>query len=212
MLTIGWTGGMAAGKSTALKLFAEQARLEILNADKLGHELLRDGEIKQAIVKLLGEEVLGEDGELSRPAIANRIFADRELREQYNAIVHPTLVEQIKAAIAEARERESEDIFILDAALIYEWEIEKELDYIVVVRAAQGLQLRRLMDALSLNEPDARKRMASQLNPNKKSEKAHYVIINDNDLEALERRIGFFVSGTLDSLIKKHEKELAAAS
>ncbi len=203
---------MAAGKSTALELFAKQAKLEILNADKLGHELLRDEKIKPAIVKLLGEEVLGKDDELNRTAIADKIFANRELREQYNAIVHPPMLKQIAAAITAAKERESEDIFVLDAALIYEWEIERELDYIVVVRAAQGLQLRRLMDALSLNESEARKRMASQLNPTKKSEKAHYVIINDNDLEALKRRVGFFVSSTLESVIKKHEKELAAAS
>jgi len=203
---------MAAGKSTALKLFAEQAKLEILDADKLGHELLLDENIKQEIVKLMGEEVLGEDGELLRSAIAERVFTERELCEAYNAIVHPPLIEQIKADIAKAKERESDGIFILDAALIYEWEIEKELDYVIVVRAAQGLQLRRLMDRFKLNESDARRRMASQMNPNKKSEKAHYVIINDNDLEALERRIGFFVNGTLDTLIKKHEKELAAAS
>jgi dephospho-CoA kinase len=192
MLTIGWTGGVCAGKTTALRCLGEIAALEVLDADALGHRLLRQAGIRGRLVELLGAEVLGADGELDRGAVGRRVFADRALLERFNAVVHPPLVERIGRAVAAARQRQPKgrEAFVVDAALIYEWGIQDLFDVVVAVRAVSGLALRRLRER-GLDEDGARRRMAAQLPAESKARRADFVVVNDDDLTALRRRVRF---------------------
>ncbi len=201
MLTLGWTGGIASGKTTALELLGKIVHLEILEADRLGHALLREPEIRVAIVDICGPDVLDTDGELDRQLLGKRVFGDKDIRTRYNALVHPPLIERIRDAVDEARAAERAEAFVVDAALIFEWEIEDIFDAVVAVRAARGLALRRLKRT-GLSETEARQRLNSQLREDVKVKRADFVIINDDDREALERRVRFFWEHQLAPLRK----------
>ncbi|MCK4594041.1 dephospho-CoA kinase [bacterium] len=201
LLTLGWTGGIASGKTTALELLGKLVHLEILEADGLGHALLREPRIRGAIVDICGRDVLDTNGELDRQLLGKRVFGDKDIRARYNALVHPPLIERIRDAVDEARARNNSETFVVDSALIFEWEIEDIFDAVVAVRAARGLALRRLKRT-GLSETEARQRLNSQLREDLKVKRADFVIINDDDREALERRVRFFWEHQLAPLRK----------
>lgn len=190
MLTLGWTGGIATGKTTALELLGKIAHLDVFEADRLGHRLLREPWVRDAVVELCGRDVLDGGGEIDRERLGRMVFADRDLLARYNNLIHPPLVEGIRTAVEEARSRNDAEAFVVDAALIFEWGIGRLFDAVVAVRAAQGLALRRLLRE-GLSELEARQRLNSQLREDVKVQRADFVIINDNDLDALGRRVWF---------------------
>lgn len=202
MLTLGWTGGVSSGKTTALRCLAEIARLDILDVDGLGHTLLRGPRIRGAVVELCGRSVLDDDGGLDRVLLGKMVFEDKELRNRFDAIIHPPLIEQVRKAVNDAQVRNNAEAFVVDASLIFEWEIGEIFDAVVVVRAARGLALKRLKRT-GLSETEARQRLQSQLREGIKVKRADFVVINDDDLEALERRVRFLWEHRLQSLRKE---------
>jgi len=66
VLTLGWTGGIATGKTTALELLGKIAHLDVFEADRLGHRLLREPWVRDAVVELCGRDVLDGGGEIDR--------------------------------------------------------------------------------------------------------------------------------------------------
>ena len=202
MLTLAWTGGIASGKTTALRCLAEIVRLDILDVDGLGHVLLREPQIRGAVVELCGRSVLDDDGGLDRVLLGKMVFEDKELRNRFDAIVHPPLIEQVINAVNDAQVRNNSEAFVVDASLIFEWEIGDIFDAVVVVRAARGLALKRLKRT-GLSETEARQRLQSQLREGVKVKRADFVVINDDDLEALERRVRFLWEHRLQSLRKE---------
>jgi dephospho-CoA kinase len=75
---VGLTGGLGAGKSTALELLA-QLGAATLSTDTVVHELLATDELRDLVIERLGPEV-GADGALDRARVAERVFADDEAR------------------------------------------------------------------------------------------------------------------------------------
>lgn len=92
MRFIGITGGVGAGKTEILKYIGQHYKCEIYLADQIGHKVKEPGtEGYRALVALLGEEILAADGQIDKPAMAAKIFADPALLEQVNAIIHPAV-------------------------------------------------------------------------------------------------------------------------
>src|SRR4029079_15511200 len=98
MQIIGLIGGVASGKSAVAAALARRGAV-VLNADKLGHEVLKEPETRDALVARWGASVLGADHQISRPAVAKIVFAptpegavEREFLEQ---IVHPGIRRRI---------------------------------------------------------------------------------------------------------------------
>ena len=95
-MVIGITGGVGCGKSTVLNLLEEKYGAKIIEADALGHEALKPGtEPYQKICDTFGVDITGEDGQILRPLLADKIYQDDNGRERLNAIVHPFVKEQI---------------------------------------------------------------------------------------------------------------------
>ena len=95
-MVIGITGGVGCGKSTVLNLLEEKYGAKIIEADALGHEAMKPGtEPYQKICDTFGVDITGEDGQILRPLLADKIYQDDNGRERLNAIVHPFVKEQI---------------------------------------------------------------------------------------------------------------------
>src|SRR3954451_20748945 len=76
---VGLTGGIAAGKSEALKAF-ERLGAATLSTDAVVHELLTTGDVRDMLIERFGDAV-APDGEVDRGAVAEVVFGDDEQRE-----------------------------------------------------------------------------------------------------------------------------------
>src|SRR5688572_12039598 len=88
-LAVAITGGIGAGKSTALESFRRHGAATV-SSDEIVHHLLRtDSEVKCALVERLGGEVLGQDEIPDRERIALRVFRDRDALDWLEKLLHP---------------------------------------------------------------------------------------------------------------------------
>ena len=95
-LLIGLTGGIASGKSTVLQ-HLRQAGYSVIDADKLGHKVLEQGNPGyNKVVKCFGNEILNPDGSVNRTALGRIVFVDAEKLKQLNEISHPIIAEMIQ--------------------------------------------------------------------------------------------------------------------
>lgn len=184
MSEFGLTGGIGSGKSAASeRLVALGAGL--VDADATVKELQRAGmPVFLAIVAHFGNGVIGSDGELDRPALADIVFNDPEELKKINELVHPA----VRKDMARRREASAEthEIIILDIPLLIESENSIELAGIVVVDTPTEVAIERLTTFRGFSAEDANARISSQVSRETRLAKADFVIDNSADLAALD--------------------------
>jgi dephospho-CoA kinase len=184
VLVVGLTGGIGSGKSTFAALLAERGA-QIIDADAHGRDALRpDGPAWHSVVGQFGDEVLQHDSmEIDRKHLAAVVFNDPNKLAALNAIVHPMIFQKI----ADDLERLSgtDEIVVLDAALIFEVGLDDSLDTLVAVTADLDLRKQRLQTQRRMDRADIEARMASQMNPEEIHERADVLVVNDGTLEDL---------------------------
>lgn len=161
-LRIGLTGGIAAGKSTAARRFAELGAV-VIDADLLAREAVAAGSPGLArVVEEFGPEVLTEDGSLNRQALGAIVFGDDAARERLNGIVHPEV-----RRLAATREQEAieagERVIVQDIPLLIEVGRAKDFDLLVVVHAPAAVRRQRLIEGRGMTAEDADRRIAAQV-------------------------------------------------
>jgi dephospho-CoA kinase len=190
MVRLGVTGGIGSGKSLVCALFA-QLGVPVLSADIIAKEIMgSDDEVKQQVLRLLGEAAYRQDGSLDRPFVASMVFSNKSLQKKLNAIVHPRVEKELDRRLAEL-EKSGVKVAIVEAALIYEAGYDRRLDAVIVVDADERERLRRIVDRDKSSPSDVLKRMRSQWDVARKLRKADYVIRNDGSKEDLERNVRF---------------------
>lgn len=140
-LAVAITGGIGAGKSTALDAFRRHGAATV-SSDEIVHHLLRsDPEVKQALVERFGEDVLGPDGSPDREAIALRVFRDREALDWLEALLHPLVSrEYLRWREELAKLPNPPRVCVTEVPLLYEVGAESRFDKVVVVTAPAKLR------------------------------------------------------------------------
>ncbi|MDW8251084.1 MAG: dephospho-CoA kinase, partial [Myxococcales bacterium] len=186
-LVFGLTGGIASGKSTVGRRFAQRG-VPVLDADQIAREIVEPGTPGlAALVKAFGPGILLPSGELDRKALAARVFHDPSQRAILNAITHP----RIRAATYEAVARladQGEPLVCYEAALLIENGLAEAFRPLIVVATSEAEQLRRTQERDGATEEEARARVASQMPLAEKIRQADWVIPNEGTLEELLRR------------------------
>lgn len=145
MKVIGITGGVGAGKSEVLAYLRRRTDCDVIIADKVAHDLeKRGGVCYDRIVALLGKEIVAEDGEIDRPKMAARIFADQTLLRQINEIVHPAVKEYIVNMIAKERSRGRLNYLFIEAALLIEDGYKEIVDELWYIHTDEKIRRERL--------------------------------------------------------------------
>jgi dephospho-CoA kinase len=89
MLRVGLTGGIGAGKSEVSRRLAAHGAV-VIDADAIAREVVAPGTPGLAeVTAAFGPEVLAPDGSLDRPRLGDIVFADEQLRDRLNGIIHP---------------------------------------------------------------------------------------------------------------------------
>jgi dephospho-CoA kinase len=184
MYLIGLTGGIAAGKSTVAKRWAEHGAIEI-DADQVAREVVEPGTVGlNRIVEHFGDDVLTANGELDRKALAREIFSDSGKRELLNSMLHPLIRERTEELFAELP---TDSIVVYNVPLLVEASVDHPFDLVVTVEAPEEEQIRRLVQTRGLTETEARNRIAAQAKPIERAARADRILSSNQDINLLLR-------------------------
>jgi len=186
-LTIGLTGGIAAGKSEALAAF-ERLGAATISSDAVVHELLDSEPLLGRLVERWGPEV-APDGGVDRHRIGEIVFADPEQLTWLEAQIHPLVGERIGAWLG-ALPGDTE-VAVVEVPLLFESEMEGVFDTTVAVVAAENLRRSR---AEARGQALVGEREARQLPQGEKAARAAHVVENDGTVEDLERSLSALIA------------------
>ena len=178
-LVIGLTGGIATGKSTVSDMFKEKG-INVIDADIISREVLNIyPDIINRIKTEFGDEYVSGSG-IDRKKLGSLVFSDKTGREKLENIIIPYIKQEIIKRVND-RKTLGDSIIIVDAPTLFENDLAKEMDRVILVYLDEKLQLKRLMERDNLPEIEAKDRMSSQLPLDEKRKKSDYVIYNDRD-------------------------------
>ena len=187
---IGITGGVGAGKSEILKYIEKNYRCEIYLADEVAKEIQQAGtECFRKLVELLGDDVVGADGQLDRKRMAQKIFVDENLLTGVNGIVHPAVTEYLLEHYERAKENPEIELFFVEAALLIETGYKNIVDEMWYIYADDPTRIRRLREARGYDEEKSRSIMSNQLSETAFREACDFVIDNSGELSETYRQI-----------------------
>lgn len=182
------TGGIASGKSEVTRRF-EALGVTVADADVAAREAVATGSAGLSeVVAAFGDDVLAVDGSLDRAAMRQRVFGDESARRRLEAIIHPRVRAQLRAAceaapgpyaiaaiplLAEGGGREA-----------YPW-----ADRILVVDVPAEVQQSRLMQRDGSDAALAQRMIAAQATRAQRLAVADDVLVNDGPLEALQAHV-----------------------
>ena len=184
-MIVGLTGGIASGKSTVSNYFREFGA-EVLDANVVAKELSEKEENVAKIIEIFGNEILDENGNISRKKMRERAFLEKDKLKQLNELLHPQVIEVFK----NKRENTKEDeIVIFDIPLLFEAGMESLCDTVIVVYISKRVQLERMMKRDRHGIDLAERIIESQMSMSDKIDKADIIINNNCTLEDLKNNV-----------------------
>ena len=193
MLSVALTGGIGTGKTEVLRIWG-RAGVPVVSADELSRRAVEPGSEGLAEVRrAFGDDVIAPDGGLDRARVRARVFEDEGARRRLEEILHPR-IGALREQWIVARAAEGHPIVVSEIPLLYEARLQSAFDVVVVVDAPIHARLRRLTETRGLSETEARRIMATQLDPAEKRRRADYLIENDGTLEQLEQRLSALIA------------------
>jgi dephospho-CoA kinase len=184
--TVGMTGGIGCGKSTATRLFAGHG-VEIIDTDQIAHTLTAAGGAAIGPIRAsFGDRYVAPDGSLDRAQMRQLVFADAAAKHSLEGILHP----MIRTAVENRLRACKSPYAILVVPLLLETQGYNDLvQRILVVDCAEQTQVRRTMVRSGLSEPEVRAIMATQVSRSTRLKLADDVLENENGQEALENSV-----------------------
>lgn len=190
MRLIGVTGGVGAGKSAILSYIKNHYKCRIYLADEVAHLVKRKGEAcYYELVELLGEEVLDEDDEIQKGRMAAMIFADEDILERVNQIIHPQVRIYLENRIEEAMLSGEVELMFIEAALLIEAGYKEMVDELWYIHADVNVRKKRLMKNRGYSPEKISQIMESQLTEEIFRRECDFVIDNSGDLEESYKQI-----------------------
>jgi len=189
---VGLTGGMGAGKSTAL---AELERLEaaVLSTDAVVHELYEGERLRDAVVERWGEGV-APGGVVDRAKVAERVFADDREREWLEGMLWPLVGGRMAEWLKQVRSWEPPPrAAVVEVPLLFEAGMQDAFDATIAVVAEEQVRRER---AASRGHALGDARAARQLSQEEKARRATFTVRNDGS----EHELAAQLSAVLDTL------------
>ncbi|HXB41155.1 MAG TPA: dephospho-CoA kinase [Bacteroidia bacterium] len=177
MKILGLTGGIGSGKSTVARIF-KTLGVAVYNSDRRAKELYFISEIKSKVETLLGKKAYKNGKALDKKYIRDKIFSDKKLLEELNAIIHPA----VRKDFEDFKKQHEKDIYIVkESALLFEAGIAKAVDKILVVSTTPELRKMRLAKRDNLSENEIEQIIEKQMPDKEKIKKADWVIENNEE-------------------------------
>lgn len=186
--TIGIVGGIGSGKSFVADTMRKLGGY-LIAADQLGHEALKDADIKAKLILRWGNEILDDEGNPDRRKLGRIVFADASELKALEALVFPYIEKRIREELACARTQPEVRFIILDAAIMIETGWRRYCDKLLFVDSPPELRNARLKEKRGWDEKEAERREKAQMPVEEKRRYADAVILNDANLDKVARHV-----------------------
>jgi dephospho-CoA kinase len=182
---VGLTGGLGAGKSTALEALARLGAA-VLSTDAVVHELYETAQLRDAVVERFGADV-APGGRVDRAALARRAFATDADRAWLEGLVWPQVGARVAAWLTDVREQQPPPrAAVVETPLLFEAGMDGIYDATIAVVASERLRRER---AAGRGHAVVDERAARQLSQEEKARRATFVVRNDGSEQELEREL-----------------------
>ncbi len=175
-MKIAVTGVIGSGKSTVMK-YLKSLGHSCFDCDEYVHKILQREDV---ILEVSKHFDCLENGKICRKKLGEIVFNDQEKLNVLNSIIHPIVIDKVVSL--------KSPIFV-DVPLLYETNMEKYFDLVIAVLSSEEVLVRRLKERNNLDENQAKKRINLQINQEIKKSLANYVIINNDTLSSLYKKI-----------------------
>ena len=177
MITIGLTGGIGSGKSTAANLFHELG-VPIIDADEIGHQTTEPGQpVLESIFEQFGPDIKQDDGLLNRTALRELVFKNPVKRQQLEDILHPVIRKNMQTQ----RQKLNTDYCIMVIPLLLETRQQTLVDRILVVDCPVEKQRERALKRSGLSSEQLQGILAAQASRTTRLAAADDILHNEND-------------------------------
>lgn len=191
-MILGLTGGIGTGKSTVANMLKGKG-IPVVDTDLISREVIEYPEIIEKIKLEISNEVFDFNNKLDRKKMSEIVFENQEKLKKLNKIMHPEILKKMWDEVEELKKNHK--IIVVDVPLLFEINMEKEVDKILLIYASKEIQLKRIMERDGRTREEAVKIISSQMPLYKKREKSDYIIQNNDSLEKLEK--------SLDKIVQK---------
>ena len=185
VFTMGLTGTIGSGKSTAASLFRE-AGCKILDADQTAREILHSSSVHSSLLEIFGKEIQEKDETISREKIAEIIFNDGQKRKVLNQLIHPKVQSHLKSVQENLPQGE---LLVYDVPLLFETGSQQGMDLTVVLSAPQSIRFERVKKRSGWSWEEFLRREESQYSAEKKQKLGDIVIMNQTTLDDLKTSV-----------------------
>jgi dephospho-CoA kinase len=178
------TGGIGAGKSTALDAFRAQGAATVSSDEIVHHLLAADEAVRDALVERLGPEILGEDGRPDRSRIAGAVFGDPKQLAWLEALLHPLVSREYLTWREQLAQLDDPPrVCVTEVPLLYEVGAQDRFDKVIVITAPRALREQRRRVARDDRE-------ARLLPDREKVRRADYHYVNTGTFEDMFEWVG----------------------
>ena len=178
---IGIGGNIGSGKTILAKYF-QKFGAKIIDADKIGWSLLKKSTKEyRKIIKTFGKSILDKNQNIDRKKLGEIAFNHPKKLQTLNRIVHPALLAKVRQDI-----RKKRGIIVLDAALLFNWGLEKEMDASILVSATKRLKIERTKK-LGILKKTAEERLARQMPETVMVKRADFIVKNNGTKQELKQ-------------------------
>ena len=185
MFTVGLTGGVAAGKTTATNFFIEKG-ITVVDADIISRNLQLRGEVGyEKIVKKFSEEILDSNDEIDRKKIREIAFSDPKNKKWLEDLMHPV----IRDEVIKQFEKVESAWAIYSAPL---WSNKNVFNRTLVIGSTKDAQLQRIIKRDRCSKEVAEQLIAQQISSNERNCYATDLLINDGSLEEFKNKLEFY--------------------
>ena len=185
MFTVGITGGIATGKSTATDFFVKKG-IDIIDADEISRNLQKKGQAGyEAIIEKYGSKVLMPDESLDRTKLREIAFKKQADKKWLEELMHPLIREKILEAFGNIDSKWA----IYSAPL---WGPRNKFNRVLVIDAPENLQIERIANRDKSTKKIAESIIKNQMNRNERISYGNDLLINDDSLENFEKKLEFY--------------------
>lgn len=178
---IGIGGNIGSGKTTLAKIF-QGFGAKIVDADKIGWSVLKKSTKEyRKIVKTFGKSILDKNQNIDRKKLGGIAFNHPKKLQTLNRIVHPALLAKVRQDI-----RKKKGIIVLDAALLFNWGLEKETDASILVSATKRLKIERT-EKLGMTKKAAEERLVRQMPETIMAKNTDFIVKNYGSKQELKQ-------------------------
>ncbi len=189
------TGNIGTGKTFVSNIIAKKYGFELVNADLIGHQILKEDFIKKKISSVFGKAVFIEK-EIDRKKLGKIVFSDKDKLTILNQITHPEIIKQSIDIIKKTSQTSN---VLFEAAILFEASWNKFFDTTILTVCHPEEQLKRLISDRKLTQKKAKSIIETQMSQDLKISKATYVIDTTFGPKSFEKTLDLIIKDILKS-------------